>query len=43
MPKKSKKFTTKDKYTIVIGGGNILEVAGASNGMDRVQGRLWEC
>jgi uridylate kinase len=25
MPKKSKKFTTKEEIAIVIGGGNILE------------------
>jgi uridylate kinase len=32
------------EIAIVIGGGNIFRgVAGASNGMDRVQGITWEC
>jgi len=32
------------EVAIVIGGGNIFRgVAGASNGIDRVQGDLWEC
>jgi uridylate kinase len=40
-----KKFTIKEsEIAIVIGGGNIFRgVAGASNGMDRVQRTTWEC
>ena len=40
MPKKSKNIVDKGiEVAIVIGGGNIFRgLAGASNGMDRVQG-----
>jgi uridylate kinase len=31
------------EIAIVIGGGYLEGVAGASNGMDRVQGDAWEC
>jgi uridylate kinase len=43
MPKKSKKIHDKgSEIAIVIGGGNIFRgVAGASNGMDRVQETTW--
>jgi uridylate kinase len=44
MPKKSKNSIKESEIAIVIGGGNIFRgVAGASNGMDRVQGTTWEC